>query len=284
MTFLALIIALVLLQLWGSGDCAHRDNWFYNWRYRVGQWSTSPAIQLAAAVLAPAVLAQLLLNALEPVLFGLLWIGLAVWLLLYSLGRGDFRGLMERYRSQCRAADFEGAYLGTLVELGGDTREPPLQSFAQVDDVIECGFLYEGYQRWFAPVFYFVLFGPAAALAYRLLQLCGDPHATGPAARVLFLADWAPARLLALAFALTGDFVASRDDLLDSVLEVRAQADQVLCQVGVAAVGSAPPPDAAVDETAYGAWAAQRNRETAGLLWRSAICWVAVLALLVLFL
>ena len=53
MTFLALIIALVLLHLWGSGARVHRDDWFYDWRYRVFQWSDSPSIQLAAAVLAP---------------------------------------------------------------------------------------------------------------------------------------------------------------------------------------------------------------------------------------
>ena len=90
MTFLAIIIALVLVQVWGSGSSMHHDNWFHDWQSRVANWGVARQLKLALVVLVPVVLAQLVLNALAPLLFGLLWIALAVELLLYSLGRRDF--------------------------------------------------------------------------------------------------------------------------------------------------------------------------------------------------
>ena len=280
MTFLAIIIALVLVQVWGSGSRMHHDNWFHDWQSRVANWGVARQLKLALVVLVPVVLAQLVLNALAPLLFGLLWIALAVVLLLYSLGRRDFHELMERYRHQCRSADFEGAYLTTLSELGWATPEDDPGSPREVHAMVQRGFLYEGYQRWFAVLFYFVLLGPAGALAYRLLQLCRHNFESDLTEQYIAVADWVPSRLLAAAFALSGDFVGSRDRLLDCLVDFSAEAGQLLYDVGMAALGSEPAQPS--DELAFGQGAAVQNKDIGGLLSRSAVCWVAVISLMVL--
>ena len=280
MTFLAMIIALVLVQVWGSGNRVQHDDWFHSLQRRVASWGLLPEIRLAALVLLPALALQLLLNILEPLLFGVLWIALATFALLYSMGRRDFHELLERYRTQCRGEDFEGAYLTTLVELGWTAESDDPVSPSEVHALVQRGFFYEGYQRWFAVLFYFVLLGPAGALAYRLLQLCRNQFEAQLVERALYLVDWIPARLLAAAFSLAGDFVASRDTLFHGVTNTSLEAPQLLQTVGQDALGAGldvPNPD-----EPFGEYAAGQNLELASLLYRSAACWVALVALLVL--
>jgi AmpE protein len=286
MTFLAIIIALVLMQVWGSGSRVHRDDWFLDWQSRAANWSAGPQVKLALVVLLPVVLAQVILGVLVPFLFGLLWIAMAVVLLLYSFGRRDFHDLMRHYREQCRSADFEGAYLSTLPELGWATSQDDPVSPREVHALVQRGFIYEGYQRWFAVLFYFVLLGPAGALAYRLLQLCRHDFEAEHTERWIFLTDWIPARLLAAAFTLTGDFVGSRDKLLDGLADTSVQSSQLLYTVGTAALGNVrvESPDDLPDDLAFGQAAAVQNKETDSLLLRSAAAWVAVLSVAVLLL
>jgi len=280
MTFLALILALALMQAWGSGNRVQHDGWFHSLQARVAGWGLPPGIRLAVVILLPVLLAQLLLNALEPVMFGLLWIAMATLLLLYAMGRRDFHELLERYRGQCHREDFEGAYLTTLSELGWAEESDDPVSAQQVHALVQRGFLYEGFQRWFAVMFYFVLLGPAGALAYRLLHLCRHRFEAELVERCLYLADWVPVRLLAAAFSLAGDFVASRDQLLHAVIDRTLAAPQLLQSVSLAALGG--DAHAPAEGQAFGEFAAAQNKEIASLLYRSAACWVVVIALLVL--
>jgi AmpE protein len=279
MLFLSMILALVLLQAWGGGEPVQRDRWYRDWQGRIANWDVGAPVRLALAVLAPVLVAQLLLGALEPLVFGLPWIVAAAVLLLYSFGRGDFQALTARYRAQCRSGDFEGACLGTLEELGVASPEAPPGSTREVHALVLRGMIYEGYQRWFPVLFYFVLFGPAGALGYRLLQLCArrfEPYLTD---RALYLVDWVPVRLLAATFALTGSFVHSRDALFGAIGDTGLEADELLDRVGRAALELEEPPG---DDADFGEQAAREAEDAAGMLSRSAAGWVAVTALLVL--
>lgn len=84
------------------------------------------------------------------------------------------------------------------------------------------GLLAEQLRQLFAPVFWFLVLGPVAALAYYLLRLCADARisaAPALATRLLGFADWPVARVLALSFALAGDFVATWQHFRSQVLE-----------------------------------------------------------------
>ena len=280
MNFLALIIALLLRQMWGASARLQQDDWLWRWQAQVSTWHIGAWGRLAVIVLLPTVLARWALSAAQPLWFGLPWIALAVILFLYALGRGDFQQLMERYRSQCRDADFEGAYLAAQAEAAASGAMANPQSPQEVHDFVQRGVFYEGYQRWFPVTFYFVLLGPAGALAYRVLQLCRDNFEPEVAERWIFLADWLPARLLAATFMLTGDFTASRDALYFRLGDIAAAPGQILFEVGTAAL--ATPPPTAPDEPSFCAFAARQNEDTGKLLSRSAICWVAIISLLVI--
>ncbi len=158
-----------------------RDDWFRRWQTRVATWQLGSVGRLAMVILPPLVVAQLLLSAVQSRLFGaLLWIVLAVIMLLYALGRGDFQQRMARYRSQCRAADFEGAYLDTLSDAGvtgasGRCRNRRKRYMPWCNAVS----FTRGISAGFPPCFILSCSGPVGALAYRLLQLCRDNVAAG---------------------------------------------------------------------------------------------------------
>ena len=281
MTFLAIILAVLLFQAWGSAQRLHHDSWFTGWQSRVASWGLSGTLSLALLVLLPAVLVSYALDVIEPFLFGLMWLALAAFLLLYCFGRGDFQASMSAYRGHAYSGDFEAAYLAACEDFGWDESVEAPETALEVHAMIQRALLYEGMQRWFAVLFYFVLLGPAGALVYRLLQLCRDSFEPDTAQRWLFLLDWLPARLLSATFTVTGDFIGSRDSLFAGLRDSGADAGALLYRVGVAALGSKGFSDPEAD-TVFGPEAAAQNREFDALLSRSAVCWIVVLALLVL--
>ena len=281
MTFLAMIIAMIILQSRENRGQLHRDNWFRDLQSSVRGLGLSPTVGLVLFLTLPVLVTQFVLGILEPLLFGLLWIMAAVWVLLYCFGRVDFRDQADRYRSACLAGDFETAWRHAQSDWGARFSAEDLARPVTVNRAMQRELLYLGYQRWFAILFYFVLLGPAGALFYRLLQLCKAGPEQELVARVLFYLDWIPVRLLAVGFSLTGDFLRSRDELLASVSEPDQSAGEVLLAVGRAAV-NAPELEAAGPEDAFHAGAANEIADLGGLLSRSAGAWLLLIALLVL--
>lgn len=279
MIFIALVLALLLLWVWPRPVPLHSDNWFTRWRGGVADFVSSPALLLALSILLPAIAASVVLNTAEDLLFGLPWIGLAALLTVYSFGRSDVEGAMSRYRGALQAADF--AAIAATLRPTQEGEEPVEMTPQEAHGLARRGYFYAAYEGWFAIVFWLLLLGPAAALLYRLLQLGREGDTGEVAQRWLFYADWLPARVLAASFTVAGDFVRSRDELLDVVTDVEREADELLVHVGVAALGAAPEP--AESAGAFGAQAARECAEAESLLTRTAMAWVAVVAILVVF-
>lgn len=278
MNFLAFLIALALRQLWGAEAWLHRDHWWRDWRQRVMGFGLLPWLQLLLAVGLPLLLALLVLDVLRPLLFGLPWIIAAALALLYAFGRGDFHARIARYCDFCERGNREGAWLYLREELhAGDPREvdPGLEP-EQLHRQLQASLYYDGFQRWFAVVFWFVLLGPVAALGYRLLQLYREAEGEqGPALTLLFLLDWVPVRLLLLTFTLAGDFVRSRDELVAALFDSWADSRTLLLTVGSAAAGTDP-------DTSTSREAAE-VKALAGLMTRSGVVWVVLIAVLAIF-
>ncbi|MEH6590116.1 MAG: regulatory signaling modulator protein AmpE [Halioglobus sp.] len=277
MTFLAIVFALLYLKIQGESTPLARDDWFYSLQSNIRGFGLSGVAAFSLYIAIPVVLALLLFSMLEPLLFGLIWIVAAVVVLLYAFGRQDFPALAERYRNYCLNGDFEAAYLFASSELGLTLHDQPDIDAVQIHEEIERALLYAGYQRWFAVLFYFLALGPVGALAYRLAQLSSVGAESQLVVRVLFYADWIPARLLAAGFSLTGDFLHSRDALLEVVTDVQYPADSLLLAVGRSAIGS---PEATEENLAESASAEVADLQA--LLSRSAIAWMAFIAVLVL--
>lgn len=282
MTFLAMSLALIVTFAWGTLSSFQKDKWFEQWRLQVASSNFAAPLKLLLIIGVPVVLLQWLLSALEPVLFGLVWILGAAYLMLYSMGRGDYAAQLERYGEQCLQNDFQAAYLDTVAQAGAadpDAQAAPLSVLRLHQQVLQ-QLLYSGYQRWFAVLFYFVVLGPAAGVAYRFIQLASE-HDDNSAAQVLYWVDWLPSRLLAAAFALTGNFVESTDELLSIARAPSMPATQVLVAVALAATGADKQP--VPEGSLFGEYAAQQTQTCSALLRRSGIFWVVIISLVVVF-
>jgi membrane protein required for beta-lactamase induction len=143
--------------------------------------------------------------------------------------------------------------------------------------------------RLFAVLFWFMLIGPAGALLYRCAAfLAGEaatlekPRLARAAERTFAVLDWAPARLLSLSFFLAGSF----DDAMHAWRRVTA-AEQDLSEsnrsvVIVTGCGAMRHDvEDAFDESEHGdAYDLYWVRAARGLVLRSVVVWVTVVALL----
>jgi AmpE protein len=262
--YLAFIIATGLYFLLGSGGPLHSDTWFKTLQRRVD--ATEP----------PFWLGFLLLVVVPCALVGLLWVflsslfGAAVTLLLgtallfFAFGRADFPTLTQRFMARARAGDDVGAAM-ILEQAGGDTGADSREAFARL---AARDFLYEGFQRWFPPVFYFVLLGPLWAVAYRLIQLSADDRRV-PVGSLRHLVDWLPSRVLLLTLALVGDFERCRRLIGKRAMDPEVETDALLLEGLEAAFG-----EEGLDEPASAV-----QRVTQGLK-RALVVWLIIISLL----
>ncbi len=288
MKFLALVIALGLLQYWGSAGPVHRDEWFRELVQKLAGSGLMKELQVAVAVLIPALLVYWLLDFVQGWALGLVPLAISVVVLLYSFGRGDFEALVEQYREHCREGDFEGAFLFAQQQLEPGCSEECPSGAEHLHRWVKERICYLGFERWFGVMFYFLLFGAAGALAYRLLLLYRQdseaPETRGMIDRAQYWVDWIPSRLLVFTFALTGDWVGSREQLSASLADTESSTGEALVDAAHASLGLKTTvfSSESGDVQAVAEVSDWEIGEIQGLLSRSAVAWVVVLALLVL--
>ena len=234
MTFLAFILATGLYFTLGPGGPLHSDRWFHSLRRRVDAIEPEFWLGFVLMVVVPCA-ALALVYAILDELFGgaaMLLVGTAA--LFFSFGRADYHQLIERFLARCNVGDFEGGAL-TLEEGGAEIESDDPASFGRA---AARTFLYEGFQRWFPPAFYFLLLGPFAAVAYRLIQLGADDRRV-PVGSLRHLVDWLPSRLLLLTFAVVGNFEATRAVIAEGALDPEIETDELLMR-GVECSGVVP--------------------------------------------
>lgn len=165
-------------------------------------------LQSFLALVVPVALCALLQWWLSGPLFGLLGVAFAVCVLWFAWGPRD---LGQDIEAVLKAPDSERRRAAAqALRPEGEEAALPWQAAA----LVEASFR-SALQRWFGVLFWFLLAGPAGALAYRLAQvlawgalLDGEQAAAGRdfARRLARLLDWAPAHLMALAMAVASDF------------------------------------------------------------------------------
>ena len=288
MTFIALIIALALLQYWGSAGPVHTDDWFQQLVRKLSSSGLMAELQLALAILLPVGVVVWVLGLTNGWLFGLVTLALMVLVLLYSFGRRDFETLVGRYREYCSKGDFEGAYQFSLQELVDDNPDECPGAAEQLHRWAKERICYLGFERWFGVIFYFALLGAAGALAYRLLHLYREDNEDSAQVpmlnKLMFWVDWAPSRVLVFAFAVTGDWVGSREQVMTSLQDTATPAATIIADGAHAALGLKATVFSSDngDTSAFAEVSDWEIGELQGLLKRSAMAWVLVLAMLVL--
>jgi len=239
MNFLALIVGLALQQVLSPDTPLQRDHGFHRWAGWMQKLGLPGWFGIGLALLPPLLLALFVLELINGWLFGLLELAALVLLLVYALGRVDYHTLFASLRAHCEADDLEAAWLEASEALSLPPQ--PVEEAADAFALIRQALVYEGYQRWFAPVILFVVIGPVAALAYRLLHLL-RPIAPSPQLdRLLYYVDWLPARALAFSFSVTGDFLAAQQAARASSASMPAGIASYLDAAAGAAMGGPAP-------------------------------------------
>lgn len=232
MSFMVLILALWVEKFSALRQQVQRDGFFLGELVRLERsGKVHPWLTLATLVLAPIALLVLLLYVLDPVAYGLLALPVHLLVLIYSLGRGDAKAALGPFRDAWRRGDEQAALHVAERDLGLAADEP-----AGLLVRVQGYLLWQAYQSFFAVIFWYFVLGPAAALAYRLLALTaehsGQPALQSRAKQLRHIMDWLPVRVLALSFALVGNFVAVTRVMLHELLNGHISAAHLVARVG----------------------------------------------------
>ncbi|MFV3379982.1 MULTISPECIES: regulatory signaling modulator protein AmpE [Pseudomonas] len=271
MSFLVLVLVLWFEKFSALRQRLQRDGFFIGELVRLERsGKVHPWWTLAILVLAPVALLVLLLHVLEPVAYGLLALPVHLLVLIYSLGRGDIKASLGPFRDAWRRGDDQAALHVAERDLGLAADDAPSLLVR-----VQGHLLWQAYQSFFAVIFWYFLLGPGAALAYRLLALSAEnsrqPALKERAEQLRHALDWLPVRVLALSFALVGNFVAVVRVMLHELLNWHISAGHLVARVG--RVADNMPEE---EDTQHGLGRLDSLWE---LLLRCAVLWYACFAL-----
>lgn len=284
-------IVLVLIAEHGAKPLGalRRFDWLVEWRRYIDGlsgattgWNGNAALALIAGV--PVLLIGLLQFALWHSLWGVPSFVFALALLFYCWGP---RNLDQDVEAIVAAPDAQRKREACANLISTDAATA-LDGHRLVEAVFSGALA-----RWFGPLFWFALLGPAGALAYRLAALLGGglAHADMPAAqreaarRLLALLDWPVAQLMTLALALAANF----DAVFGAWREWHAggvRLDNAF--LGAAARASVDieiadhDADVADGDALAATPALLELRDAMSLVWRMLLLWLAVLAIVVI--
>ncbi|AMB86776.1 hypothetical protein AWM79_16310 [Pseudomonas agarici] len=274
MSFLVLLLAVWIEKFSALRQRVQRDGAWLGELARLessARWAKRPWWILVLLVLLPVALLGLLLMVVQPLAYGLLALPVHLWVVIYSLGRGDLLATLGPFRDAWRRGDMQaGVHVARR-----DMQVTCVENGEQLLEKVQGYLLWQAYQSFFAVIFWYFLLGPVAALSYRLLALATE-HSHNPAlaerASLLRHAfDWLPVRLLSASLALVGNFVAVSRVMLHELLNWDIGAEQLVAKVGRMA-GELPA-------TSIGADGVMSLDSLWGLLLRAAVLWYGGFAL-----
>lgn len=170
MEFLAILVALAILQLLGSAPL-QQDRWYAVYRRWIAARLRGIPRQ-AVLILVPVVAVLLLQRAASGRFFGLAELALFVLVLLYALGRGNLAAALTDYLQRWSRGDFQAAFRQLSAEAASGLPEPDAVVHPQaLHELARRRLYYRHFERLFAVLFWFVVLGPAGALAYRIAVL-----------------------------------------------------------------------------------------------------------------
>lgn len=285
MTLATLLIVLLIDRLLWQGGPPRQHAWYDRYSVRLlgmatGQWLSRHRLG-AFLFLLPPLLVIVLLQWLGGETAGLI---IGVLVLLFALGPDDLGRDTEAFVQARDSGQEEGAQQLAERISGGPADDTEPERTLQV----AAATLVQSQPRLFAPIFWFIVLGPAGAALYRLARLTatrsvaveGAPEELAhTAGRLVHLLDWLPARLTAAAFAVAGNF-----DAVIQAWRARPAAEEdipasegLLAATGRAALASWP------DEEEVAAGELPPVVEDAmALVWRTLIVWLLAVAALTL--
>jgi AmpE protein len=293
MNLIALLLALIIERLtthWLHLREAHWFDRYLEWSLRRFARLRGTRVVLVALLfmLLPVLPVAAVAIAFAEWLSGLVYVGFAAIVLVFSFGPRDLKEETDEYRAALGRGDSAGAARAARAIMEHDAR----QRLRAAPNTVEDAVFVQANNRIFGVAFWFLVAGPAGAWFFRVSDLMRR-HAImehrdlfAHEARGIDFAHalqaihgvlaWLPARLLAIGYALAGSFDAAfaswRALVRDRLSGFFERNDELLMHVGRGALGAAGPRHGS-DE---------RCRAAMQLVWRASLIWLVVVALLVL--
>ena len=249
MDFLIVLLAIIWLEAAGELTFIQRDGWLGEWYQglsKLGFLNDLHYLKAGLFALLPVLLLALIIRELQVNHLGLVVFILELLVLLYALGRGNLQSQIGVLKSDLRRDDMQAAFHDAAV-LNISHREGKAETWDDFHQEVLAALPYRFFERSFAVIFWFFLFGAPAALFYRLLALHGDLRLNEgeqpSSAKLLWLLEWIPARLLALTTALVGNFSYAVSHLQDLLFCPRTATAGLLRRCVIGAMGIAEPSD-----------------------------------------
>lgn len=279
MILLSVLIVLGLVQLWGSGAPVHHDKWFKRWVLWIHrQMPHAPGVLLFFALAGPVLGLAAVVHFVSSVQ-SWLTVFIAIPVLLYCLGRGEFSTLIQSYLTACTSRNWENA-IDAAKRLGIADTSIEGEQWSKLHSQVLFATSYKGFERMFAVLFWFMLLGPVGALLYRLsflyVGVMSDKADRSMASRWLWLLEWPAVRVLGLSFAFTGNFVSCIQHWREFIACTESSSDKVLVYAirGALTLGERIALDVSDTEL----------RALQSLLSRTLLLWICLLALSTLIL
>ena len=274
MSLISIIIALFLDRMLRNWHDLRDLGWFEHYTSVLDKLIGIEAgsIKFFLVMLVPLLAFGLLSFLLNGIVFNIPYFLFGIAVLIYCLGPDCLCSDIEAYIDARRLGDDDEA----LHLAGAITEEAASTSPDQQGSDVTRAILHTANQRIFSVLFWFVLLGPFGAVFFRLSTQIGKQqlgNLSQFADTVQALMAWLPARLLASAYALVGNFegavLAYKNRPYESDLSISNY--DTLVNIGLGALRYTQ-----VEDEIAGIQAA-RN-----LVVRAVLCWVALLALLTL--
>lgn len=291
MALIVIVVSLILEFMVARWQELRRLEWLVSLRGALYErvpvdWSTGWRGLLLVVV--PIAVVMLLLQALvNDRVFGLLELVLGIAVLTYCLGPESFDELVNRYLRACEEKDVRQAQLIA----GKILLEPVSNNIHHLSAQVTRAVFYEAEKRLFGVLFWFLLLGPAGALLYRMVVYLAEESytrnsaaASDPAQALHGVMDWAPSRLLALTFFVTGSY----DDAMHgwrksfaASADLNTRNRMFVTLTGTAAMRHEVD-DSVMQADSQEEYDLQWLRVARVLVIRSLIVWVTIIALLTL--
>ncbi len=246
MTLLAIIVVFFLMQNWAGVRTIQQDNWLIKWNTwfsgQAARFNIPIEITTLLIIALPACLAAIAYSAIRHIFWSLPGFAFLLVLLIYSLGRGDFNEQIQNYLTLWRNGDFNGAYHTALSFSHGELLEQT-ENPAQLHKHAVQAMLYQGFERWFSVIFWFVIAGPFGALVYRLSFILAnqngipDQYCNTMVCRVIYWLEWLPVRLFGISTAVVGNFGSSIKVWRERLWHDEVSTEERLMHYGLAALG-----------------------------------------------
>ena len=301
MKLIALLIGLVIERLATQLFHWRRMRWLdriidfgFKQAERIANWpALIPVVLLAAVLVLPV---YLVIFGLGGTLAGFTYLILAIVVLFFSLGPKDIGEEVDEYCKALESEDEEAIRSAAKAIVEGDVPTDARQRIERVEESV----CVQANNRLFAVVFWFVLFGPLAAWAYRVTDMIrrravfnasrdtqtdadGNVAMVRDAAVMLHgMLAWIPARLTAVGFATAGHFdeaiAAMRAPTEERDATPSEKSEHLLARVGTAALALSDKPDESVTERGV-----RGARSANQLVFRQLIIWAVIISAMTLY-